>query len=368
MAKGPTVYDVAERAGVSIATVSFTFRQPHRVKESTRITVLEAARELGYLPSGNARGLARGRTGVLGIYTFDYYILNQPVESSMSIKDGQLAQPRSPGAVTNNMDFRLFPLYVDEIQHGVALECWHRGYNLMVSGGSQTQGKSITEIAGQVDGLAVFARSVPDDVLALIAKRIPVVELSEPSHNDSVGHVTVDNAAGTRALTDHLVRAHGKKDLQFAAPADTSFDFRSRFRGFQEALKASGMRVPETPLMFGAGTNTSAHDLVSDLIARSELPEGFVCALDEYALQLMDALSGAGIAVPEQVVVTGFDGIVAGRIRQPALTTVRQPMEAMGRLAAQILIERFEDPTLGIEDHQLPVTLEYRGSCGCGQS
>ena len=74
MAKGPTVYHVAERAGVSIATVSFTFRQPEKVKASTRELVLAAADELGYVPSASARGLARGRTGALGLFAYDYLL------------------------------------------------------------------------------------------------------------------------------------------------------------------------------------------------------------------------------------------------------------------------------------------------------
>ena len=77
MAKGPTVYDVAERAGVSIATVSFAFRRPEKVKASTREMVLAVAREMGYVPSASARGLADGRTRAIGLYSFDY-LLDSP--------------------------------------------------------------------------------------------------------------------------------------------------------------------------------------------------------------------------------------------------------------------------------------------------
>jgi DNA-binding LacI/PurR family transcriptional regulator len=359
--KGPTVYDVAELAGVSIATVSFTFRQPHRVKESTRDAVLSAAQTLGYLPSGSARGLARGKTGVLGIYSFDYYILDQP-QSSVAETPGQLDQT---AADERNADFRLFPLYVDEVQRGVALECWHRGYTLMISGGSQPSGGSAADIAGQVDGLVVLARSVPDDVLALIAGRIPVVQLSEPSHNDALSHVTVDNASGTYALTEHLIGEHGLSNLQFAGPADTSSDFQARFRGFQNALHAAGVTPPEQALTFGAGSERTAADVIARLLADDALPQGFVCALDEYALRLMDALAASGIRVPEDVAVTGFDGIVAGRIHRPSLTTVRQPMEHMGRIAAQILIDRSENPAQHPRNEQLPVQVVIRESCGC---
>lgn len=363
VAKGPTVYDVAERAGVSIATVSFTFRQPHRVKETTRDAVLRAAQELGYLPSGSARGLARGRTAVLGIYSFDYYILDQP-QSSREVRHA----PDDGADDTRNADFRLFPLYVDEVQRGVALECWHQGYTLMISGGSQPSGGSAADIAGQVDGLVVLARSVPDDVLALIAGRIPVVQLSEPSHNDALSHVTVDNTGGTHALTQHLIETHGLTRLQFAGPADTSSDFQARFRGFQDAHRAAGLEPPEQSLTFGAGTEHSAADLIARLSAQDALPEGFVCALDEYALRLIDALAASGLRVPEDVAVTGFDGIVAGRISRPALTTVRQPMEEMGRIAAEILIDRSEHPETPPRNEQLPVRVLIRESCGCRPS
>jgi LacI family transcriptional regulator len=359
---------VAELAGVSIATVSFTFRQPHRVKESTRDAVLAAARALGYLPSGNARGLARGRTGALGIYSFDFYILDQP-DLSDAGADAPRPGGRTPvGLQSANEEFRLFPLYVDEVQRGVALECWRRGYTLMVSGGSRPVGGSAADIAGQVDGLAVFPRSVPEDVLALISRRIPVVELSEPSHNDTLSHVTVDNTAGAHSATSHLIGTHGLRSLQFAGPADASSDFQARFRGFQAALRDAGLPVPTEPLTFGSGTDRSAGDIVDELTRNRTMPQGFVCALDEYALRLMDALAAAGIQVPGQVAVTGFDGIVAGRIRRPALTTVRQPMEQMGRTAAGILIDRFENPGKPPENRQLPVMLVIGESCGCAAS
>ena len=100
--KGPTVYDVAERAKVSIATVSFTFTQPHRVRESTRNVVLDAARALGYVPSASARGLAKGRTGALGLFSFDYLnLLPEP------------ASDRARAVPEPNDDYRLFPIWVD---------------------------------------------------------------------------------------------------------------------------------------------------------------------------------------------------------------------------------------------------------------
>lgn len=114
----PTVYDVAAKAGVSIATVSFTFRQPARVKETTRQAVEAAARELGYVPSASARGLAGGRTGALGLITRAF----RPADPDTK---------GSPGSVPAdlNADWRHFPLYFDEVRRGVEEECWRRGYD-----------------------------------------------------------------------------------------------------------------------------------------------------------------------------------------------------------------------------------------------
>ena len=162
------MYDVAERAGVSIATVSFTFAQPGRVRASTRDAVLAAAAALGYVPNANARGLAKGRTGAIGLYAFDY-----------------LLDLSEPDDVLTPNDARLFPQYADEVQRGVELECRGRGLALMLGAGTPQAVlpgiPGIVDIAGRVDGLIAFAGAAPSDALARIAGRIPVVELGGES-------------------------------------------------------------------------------------------------------------------------------------------------------------------------------------------
>src|SRR5689334_8853545 len=123
----PTMYDVAAQAGVSIATVSFAFTQPHRVRATTRAAVLAAAESLGYLPSGTARGLARGRTGVIGFYSYEYV------------------------QETDGSDLRHFPLYADEVQRGAQLECRSRGFALMLGAGHNPGDlPAVVDIAGRV--------------------------------------------------------------------------------------------------------------------------------------------------------------------------------------------------------------------------
>jgi len=364
VAKGPTVYDVAERAGVSIATVSFAFRRPEKVKESTREVVLAAAKELGYVPSASARGLAHGRTRALGLFSFDY-LLDAPDQQPPSEGVDPPEVPRTPADDDPNEDFRLFPLYVDEVQRGVELECWRRGYALMIGGrGHGTTESVIADIAGRVDGLAVFPHTVPADALQRIAWRMPVVELSEPAHHDELNHVTVDNASGTRILTEHLIAHHHLTNLAFLGDTVGS-DQQARFQGFRSALRAAGLRVARKSLSPVGSTVRDAAAIVGGLLARNELPQALVCVTDQDALAAMDALRRSGVEVPRDVVVTGFDGIAAGRIVRPTLTTVRQPMELMGRAVVDILIDRLLHPELPPARRELPTRIVLRESCGC---
>lgn len=365
MAKGPTVYDVARRAGVSIATVSFAFRRPEKVRASTRESVLAAAHELGYVPSANARGLADGRTRALGLFSFEYLVDAADGSPGLPSQDGNGLPRVSTTDDEANANFRLFPLYVDEVQRGVELECARRGYALMIGGrGHVSTAPVLADIAGRVDGLAVFPGTISSEALHRIAWRIPVVELSEPSHHDELDHVTVENHAGVQELTRHLIADHGIRKLQFVGDPVGS-DQLARFAGFRAALREAGLRSPAKPLTRPGGALRHTPAIVADLLNRDALPRALVCATDQQALAVLDALRGAGISVPGDVAVTGFDGIAAGRIVQPSLTTVRQPMEQMGREVVDILIDKLAHPDRPPVNRQLPVRVLRRESCGC---
>ncbi|UVJ40158.1 LacI family DNA-binding transcriptional regulator [Arthrobacter sp. CJ23] len=355
MAKRPTVYDVAERAGVSIATVSFTFSQPHRVKESTRHSVEQAARELGYLPSASARGLARGRTGAIGLFSFAYF------DRSAGLRPNA----QTPFSDETNADFRMFPLYHDEVQRGVEMECWRRGYVLMVGDAKAAGGETdLADIAGRVDGLAVFPHTLPEDVLLRISKRIPVVELSIPVKDNGLHGVSVDNAGGMAAMTEHLITGHGYKDIVFVGPEGFP-DKEQRFLGYSHAMAAAGLARRTLPTAPRGSLASFAAETVGALLSEGTLPEALLCSTDEEALAYMDALASAGVNVPQRIAVTGFDGLVAGLVNRPALTTVRQPMVMLGQTGASLLIDEVTKPSPDPVTKQLPVKLLIRESCGC---
>jgi DNA-binding LacI/PurR family transcriptional regulator len=344
----PTLYDVAERAGVSIATVSFAFRQPDRVRKSTLDSVLAAASALGYVPSANARGLATGRTGAIGLYSFDYL-------------------PEPAPAPAGGPDLRRFPLYVDEVQYGVEVECRQRGYAVMLGSGRKPGHlPAVIDIAGRVDGLIALAGSAPPEAIVQVSKRIPVVELGGEAHCEGVQPVLVDNRGGMRVLTAHLVEAHDLRHFAYLGVRDTA-EFAARYQGFADALSAAGRPVPAPePERSHPADPASTAAAVARRFRAGNLPEVFVCATDQEALVVIDSLLAAGSAVPERVAVTGFDGILAGQVATPRLTTVRQPMAEIGRRAVQILAGILDGTErAGPAYGQFPCAFVPGASCGC---
>jgi DNA-binding LacI/PurR family transcriptional regulator len=369
-----TVYDVAERAGVSIATVSFAYRRPDQVRERTREAVFAAARDLGYVPSGSARGLAAGQTGALGLHSFDLFIDRAqeidvkapPSASTVDLSESAISWDRLDDEL--DADPRAFPLYVDEVQRGFELECRRLGRPVLLSRSSDTAA-NLTETAGRVDGLAVFTSDFPTSAAAAslehVSKALPVVLFSmPPKENDPYHHVLVDNRGGMIELVAHLVKDHGVTELEFVGGFSIT-DYAERFTSMQEALRAEGLAAPEAPIdpsVLGEGRALTA---LQEVIAERRLPRALVCASDQLALAVMDLLHASGLRVPDDVIVTGFDGVLAGRLSRPTLTSVRQPMEAMGRVAARLLAEATATPTGAPRVFRLGTRLYARGSCGC---
>ncbi|WP_082518702.1 LacI family DNA-binding transcriptional regulator [Leifsonia sp. Leaf336] len=359
----PTVYDVAAHAGVSIATVSRVLTRPDDVRASTQERVLAAVRELRYVPSGSARGLASRRTGVLGLFL-------PGVDAVEDLSDPAIDADRP-------VEVRLDPvrpgqrlgadLYFEAVLRGCELEAWRQGFSLMISVGRGRSPESLeialSDLAGKVDGLAVIAQSAPHDVLKRIGDSIPVVYLAGQRRGDDFDHITVRNREGMRALTEHLIDAHGIRDPMYLTGPFDSPDDAERYGGFAEALEGRGINPTALPVLHGEFSRERARAVAADLIDGGRLPRALVCANDQMALGVLDALGAAGLRVPEDVIVTGFDGIDDGARSTPRLTTVRQPMLELGRAAVRAMVARLNDPDREPVNTELPVTVLLRESC-----
>ncbi|MFJ6819156.1 LacI family DNA-binding transcriptional regulator [Streptomyces niveus] len=351
----PTVYDVAERSGVSIATVSRVYRNPDSVRAQTRDRVLEAARALGYVPSGNARGLASRTTGVLGLCFPDY--ADPDAET-----DAEAEAEADDSAVM---------LYSDQIIRGMERAARRHGYALLIAaslvGGPESL---VAKVAGRVDGFAVLAKTVPTEDLEVISRRLPVVMLAGPREIDHLDHIEVANSDGERELARHLIRDHGLRSLAFVGGDRESPDAQARFRGYQEACREAGLPVADEPdlraEMMTQAEGVRATDALLDRAAGRERPEAILFANDQMAIGALHALERRGLRVPDDIAVTGFDGIPLSRIVRPSLTTVRQPMRRLGEEAVELLVRRLADPARDPVSLMLPVSVARRASCGCG--
>ena len=320
MADRSTIYEVARRSGVSTATVSRVMADGTGFSAATRERVKATAAQLGWVPSGPARGLASRRTGIVGLIFPDLGQSGDAEEES--------------------------PLYVDQVIRGAERAATSIGDAVLIAATSTASGRDLAfSVAGKVDGLVILARSLPDDDIVALSRSVPVVLLATcltRSGPDFVGpdFVGADNRGGSRAITAHLISVHGHTDLAFLAGPAGSPDSEERFAGFRAALRDAGLPAPAAPAATGYFTEAGGEQAVRELIAGGRRPGAIVCGNDEMALGALTALRAAKLRVPADVAVTGFDDIAAARRARPALSTVRQPMRELGERSVRLLLSR----------------------------
>lgn len=363
MPKTATVYDVADHAGVSIATVSRVLRSPDAVRPATRERVLDAVTALGYVPSGSARGLAERRTGVLGLYFPGFDAAEEAPSLDVLSPGTAAAQPftvvhdaAEPGEEHHTL------LFLDEVLRGAELEAWKQGFVLMIGVGRDDPSRAtVRDMAGKVDGLMVLAQSVPEEELAGLSRRIPVVVLSGPPRGDHYDHVTVSNTEAMAELTRHVLAQVGDGALAFLAGPEDSPDGAQRWDGFAAAVTEAGRSLDDVTLVRGDFTRASGRRAAEEILAQTT-PAALVAANDQMALGALEVFRSSGLRVPDDVVVTGFDGIEAATLSRPPLTTIRQPMIDLGRAAVQVLARRLEHPDAEPLVVHLPLQILLRES------
>jgi LacI family transcriptional regulator len=339
----PSVYEVARLAGVSTATVSRVLAGYERVLPGTRDKVLTAVTQLGYVPSGAARDLAARRTGVLGLCFPD---LDQETGG-----DGDAAY------------------WYDEVIRGMERAARRSGYAVLIAASHHRDDSGLVlSIAGRCDGLVVLARTAPLAMIEHVATRIPVVLLAteegQGRADRAIDFLAVANETGAYQVTAHLADVHGYTDLCFIAGPPDSPDSGCRLDGFRRAT--AGL-VSQVRVYYGDFTTAGGRQVAERIIDAEKVPRALVCANDQTAIGVMAALQQAGLSVPGDVAVTGFDGIRLGRHLRPSLTTVVQPMAALGDTAVTMLKDRIGGAARQQRTVELPVRLELRGSCGCAQ-
>ena len=328
-AERATIYQVAERAEVSIATVSRVLRGTAPVAAQTRARVAAAVEELRFTPSRSARSLAEGMHAANGIVFPD---LSGPYFAEVVLGYEEVAA---------------------ELGRSVLILSTH---------GRQAAPQMVLDLAARVDGMVVLGRTVGDDVLAdLAARDLPLVLLArDPLPGaDTVG---AENESSAHDLATHLVRDHGYDAVEFLGDPETSSDASQRWAGVRRALHDAGVRVPASPT--ACPFDEDGGFAAATALLAQRRPRALMCANDEIALGAIRAAEARGLRVPEDLAVTGWDDVMAARHSRPGLTTVRQPMRELGAWAARRLHDRLTGDLSEPRHEVLPTQLVRRASCG----
>jgi LacI family transcriptional regulator len=341
----PTIYDVASRAGVSIASVSRVLNGQGSPRADTRKKVMRAVQALSFVPDGAARALSNNLKEVVGV------VFRRGGEVPFADEEESL-------------------LFMDVINRGIEVAAQRRGFDVLISSvGTQDQNVAtrIAAIGGKADGLILHDRILSEIEIARLAEMVPVVTLAGSPSPASL-NVRCDNEAGIRALIRHLVVDHRYRTLAYLSGGADSPDNLARARAFEKEAIAAGAQIQVGPSWQGDYSAMGGASVIASLLdGGRQLPRAVVCANDQTALGAMHALAQRGIKVPDDVAVTGFDDVPVARHLRPPLTTVRQPIKELGATAFDVLYSRISSAG-GKREVVLPTQLIIRESCGCAPS
>jgi LacI family transcriptional regulator len=335
--KRATIKDVAKRAGVSTATVSFVLNDNPKeaISKTVRERVLDAARALSYHPSAAAAALARRR-----------------------VRNVALVFYKDDDAMTN-------PFYSFVVQ-GAVKEAAEQGYDLMFSyvettyAGYQTLPKLVRE--KNAGGVLFVKRIEPRMVRDIQSLGIPVVTVDNSPRMDSVNSVQIDNRRGGALAAEYLFIL-GHERIAMLLPKRAARSIEERLDGFRAAFDKFDRRFSKTQnlVQTEAFTFESGYDAAQAVLGKRRHTAVF-CANDEMAAGVLRAARGLGIDVPGELSVIGFDDIIMSNYTDPPLTTVKVTKEHMGRRAMARLIELVERTDTRVKLELAPVEILPRAS------
>ena len=331
-----TLKDVAHAAGVSTATVSRVLSGRRPVTADVAATVRAASQELGYQTDVVARSLRMRTTGTVGM-------------------------------VVPRISNPFFPAIVEAVEQELAeddvqlLLCDSRG-------SLQQEAARIRALLGRrVDGILLVPCESPgsDDVVAIASAAVPVVLIDRtagPTGTAASDYVGTDDDLGMALLIEHLL-ARGARTFALVSATGTTSSALARARSYRARAGAVDAASADCELL-GDFSYEWGHEAAGRLLAAGPLPDAVVCGADIVALGLLSAFHTARVAVPADVLVTGYDDIGFAALSNPALTTVRQPVEQLGRAAVRLLRARIADRSAHRQLEVMKPALVVRESTG----
>ncbi|MBN1439258.1 MAG: LacI family DNA-binding transcriptional regulator [Anaerolineales bacterium] len=329
------IEEVAKLSGVSRSTVSRVINNDPHVKESTRARVLEVIRQVNFRPNAVARGLASGRTRIIGLIF--------PTAQSSLFTD-----PYYPGLV-----------------QGITAACNASDYSVMLWLASQEQERSkINQVASNsiLDGVIIASYLIDDPILESLTKsKVPFLLIGRHPSKSDLNYIDSDNMRGAREAVVYLLQLGRRRIATITGPKNMIAGI-DRQEGYERAFRERGLTPDPELVVEGDFTESGGYNAMMRLIPRT--PDAVFVASDAMALGALRALNEAGQRVPEDVALVGFDDLPSAAHLDPPLTTVRQNIQRMGQLAAETLIQIIAEGAAPPHRLVLPTELVIRASTG----
>lgn len=332
-----TSRDVAKSAGVSRTTVSFVLNNVPNVQipDETRQRVWDAARQLGYYPDASARSLARQRSGNIGVLLY------------------------------RNADRVFSDVFLMEVLAGIHEVIHPKGYHILL--------EAVEDIAvadsyislvrsRHVDGLIIAGPRADDRQLRrLEGEEFPVVLLGQLAESN-LCQVDVDNVRTVRTVMDYLLY-RGHRRIAFISQGPSIYTItQARLHGYREALSAANLPYDESLVRHGEFSRSSGYFAMQSLLQLPERPTAVMVGSDQVAFGALAAVRDAGLRVPDDVAVVGFDDVPMAADVTPPLTTVHLPAQLMGRTAAQMVMRLIDEEEITVRTVLLDTHLVIRHS------
>ena len=337
-----TIQQLAERTGVSVATVSRALNGSPEVSKATRERILALARELDYTPSAAARTLQSRRSHVVGVLL-------------------------ETGAGHPDLMHPFFQQVLVGLKHGAG----ELGYDLLLfatdePGNGFGGTHSYLRRAGHhgVDGVVVMGYDPSDpEMRRLVASGLPCITIDADPGEPHCGYVMSDNRDGAAQAARHLHGLGHERIATIAGPPRTP-PGAERLDGYRDEMRRLGVEVRDEYVIEGDFYDETGYRATRQLLELAEPPTAVFAASDLMAAGALRAASELGVRVPDDLAVVGFDDIAIAGLIQPSLTTVRQEMHAIGKAAAEGLGRMIDDPETKPVRQIVPTRLVVRSSCG----
>lgn len=326
-----TIEDVAQRAGVSTATVSRVIAGKPYVRDALRVRVLDAIRELNYRPSRVARSLRVQRSSIIGLIISD---IQNPFFTSVVRAVEDVAQ--------------------------------QRGFSVMLCNSDESKDKEAAYIDllldEQVSGLIVSPTSTDAGIYRrLVEANVPVVAIDRRVENTPMDMVVGDNVQAAFEVVSHLI-ANGYRRIAAVLGIPDASTGAERYEGYERALRAHGMSVESELVRQGMPRSDSGYRSTLQLLQLENPPDAIFTGNNLLTIGALRAIAELGLRIPDDVALAAFDEMEWMFLVKPALTVVAQPTYAMGKKAAELLLQRIADPNRPPQEVLLQPTIKVHES------